>query len=503
MVTPQVLAAERRQREALAIMAPRPALPPTRSSAAGCGRAVGTNVSADRPARGRRDLSPSGDRERTGLGFSRRGSRRRRQQAPPADSEVPANGGDAGTVWSCASADCRAQGSAAESQQPTPSSVLLRRIWDVWEAQQQEDEREAAVSARAVTRLLAEGQHAQRREALEYEHVLLASTTRLHANRSCWRNCRADGACEWCGTNLCCMASSKATGVCRGKGGPRSHKCTEVRNDAPSSSPAAATTTVVRPWSAARRAEAPAHGKQRLPRGRVPAHRPWSSSGSANGQARPSATPRGWWRASGGSAARGRPRAEGAEAAVNARSWQGELLLSFALEEERRLANLLLGLRRRRGALAGGDGAAALYGAFAAPGASRAVSLHGSTPAAPRGRLAWRRRAYTTCSADWHQRGWRDGQQLRVLLVEPDVVVRASPTAAAGGCCARRAPQADSAASPLPSSERRPTCDDADLGAIYVGGADGVYRDALHGCWPTRCIVELHMLRLGQGNCWP
>ena len=504
LVTPQVLAAERRQREALMPLPPPPPPPPRlttdslRAPPPRAAPAVGTNVSARPPcARGDGETClraviasvPVWDFRAEAF------TTPTWQQAPPADSEVPASTWDsAGTVWSCASADCRAQGSAAESQQPTPSSVLLRRIWDVWEAQQQEDEREAAVSARAVTRLLAEGQHAQRREALEYEHVLLASTTRLHANRSCWRNCRADGACEWCGTNLCCMASSKATGVCRGKGGPRSHKCTEVRNDAPSSSPAAATTTVGgAPGQAARRAEALAHRQaEAAEEARASAQAMEQQRQRNRAGAQPSATPReGWWRSVGRLEPHegGDLEAEGElEAAVNARSWQGELLLSFAHEEETAwLANLLLGLRA-----VGVEHWLAVtrlpqhcMALFAAPqrlSCSFTSWQHASC--ASSGRLAWRRQAqlHYVLRLIGTSAGGADGQQLRVLLVEPDVVVRASPyppllaDAALGERRKLILPLRR-----LPSSERRPTCDDADLGAIYVGGARrGGTGDALH-----------------------
>ena len=118
---------------------------------------------------------------------------------PPADTELaaslPAAWDSAGTVWSCASAECEERGAAGpKGEGEVPPSVLLRRIWDAWEKEEDRELRAAAgdagkpceaagngacpagapkgrgepgkgagagASAAAVTRLLAEGQHAQ------------------------------------------------------------------------------------------------------------------------------------------------------------------------------------------------------------------------------------------------------------------------------------------------------------------------------------------------------
>ena len=167
----------------------------------------------------------------------------------------------AGTVWSCAGTECGLRSRTTPAAEETPGSVILRRIWDAWESTESRvqtvapcngrasnasakpelactrrearqapgRDSEAAASRRAVARLLVEGQQAQQREVLELKHRLLDSTTRLHTNRPCWRNCRAEGACEWCGTNLCCKASESDAGVCHGQGGRKAYKCTAVR----------------------------------------------------------------------------------------------------------------------------------------------------------------------------------------------------------------------------------------------------------------------------------
>ena len=177
---------------------------------------------------------------------------------------------NAGTVWSCVGTKCGLRSRTTPAAEETPGSVILRRIWDAWESTESRmqavtqcnrtassasaesagavctrreartgRDSEAAASRRAVARLLAEGQQAQQREALELNHALLASTTRLHTNRPCWRNCRAEGACEWCGTSLCCKASGSDVGVCHGQGGRNTYKCTAVRT-APAYAAAAA-----------------------------------------------------------------------------------------------------------------------------------------------------------------------------------------------------------------------------------------------------------------------
>ena len=180
---------------------------------------------------------------------------------PPADSEAHLLPWDnAGTVWSCVGTECGLRSRTTPDAEETPGSVILRRIWDAWESTESRmqavtqcngtassastesagavctrreartgRDSEAAASRRAVARLLAEGQQAQQREALELNHALLASATRLHTNRPCWRNCRAEGACEWCGTSLCCKASGSDVGVCHGQGGRNTYKCTAVR----------------------------------------------------------------------------------------------------------------------------------------------------------------------------------------------------------------------------------------------------------------------------------
>ena len=513
LVTPEALAAERRQREALMpLPPPLPSrvtidsfrAPLRRASPA----AMRTNVSACVSARPPCTQSDGETCLQAVIASVPVWDFRAEafttpswQQAPPADSEEPEITWDrAGTVWSCASADCRAQGSAIESQQPTPSSVLLRRIWEVWEAQQHEDEREAAVSARAVTRLLAEGQHAQRREALEYEHVLLASTTRLHANRSCWRNCRAEGACEWCGTNLCCMKSPKATGVCHGNGGPRSYKCTEVRDDASGSSTAvSAGTAGGTPGQAARRVEALSRRQaEAAEEARASAQAIEHQRQHSRAGAQPAVTLReGWWR----SAGRLQPyeggdlEAEGElDTAVGARSWQGELILSFAHEEETGwLANLLLGLRA-----VGVEHWLAVtrlpqhcMALFATPQRLSCgfTSWQHASCASP-GRHAWRRQAqlHYVLRLLGDSSGGVGG--LHVLLIEPDVVVRASPypPLLAGAALSERR-KLLLPVHHLPSSGRPPTCDDANLGTMYVGGArwggtgdalQALLADALH-----------------------
>ena len=55
----------------------------------------------------------------------------------------------------------------------------------------------------------------------------------------CIRDSRAEGACEWCGTSLCCKASGSDVGVCHGQGGRNTYKCTAVRT-APAYAAAAA-----------------------------------------------------------------------------------------------------------------------------------------------------------------------------------------------------------------------------------------------------------------------
>ena len=204
---------------------------------------------------------------------------------PPADSEAHLLPWDnAGTVWSCVGTDCGLRSRTTPAAEETPGSVILRRIWDAWESTESRmqavtqcngtasnasaeaaaeactrreartgRDSEAAASRRAVARLLAEGQQAQQREALELDHALLASTTRLHTNRPCWRNCRVEGACDWCGTSLCCKALESDVGVCHGQGGRKAYTCTAVRT-APAYA-AAATVGGNRP-QAERRAEA-------------------------------------------------------------------------------------------------------------------------------------------------------------------------------------------------------------------------------------------------------
>ena len=203
---------------------------------------------------------------------------------PPADSEAHLLPWDnAGTVWSCVGTECGLRSRTTPDAEETPGSVILRRIWDAWESTESRMQaatqcngtasnastkaateactrREArtgrdseAASRRAVARLLAEGQQAQQREALELDHALLAFTTRLHTNRPCWRNCRAEGVCEWCGTSLCCKASESDVGVCHGQGGRKAYTCTAVRT---ASAYAAATTVGGNRPQAERRAEA-------------------------------------------------------------------------------------------------------------------------------------------------------------------------------------------------------------------------------------------------------
>lgn len=177
---------------------------------------------------------------------------------PPADSEAYLSPWDnAGTVWSCVGPKCGPRSRTTPAAEETPGSVILQRIWDAWESTERAApqcngtasnastdsvgavctrreartgrDSEAAASRRAVARLLAEGQQVAQREALEFNHAVLAATTRLHANHPCWRHCRAEGACEWCGTSLCCKASESAVGVCHGQGGRKSYTCTAVR----------------------------------------------------------------------------------------------------------------------------------------------------------------------------------------------------------------------------------------------------------------------------------
>ena len=182
---------------------------------------------------------------------------------PPTDSEAHLLPWDnAGTVWSCVGTKCGLRSRTTPAAEETPGSVILRRIWDAWESTGSRmhlqavtqckgmasnasaesagavctrreartgRDSEATASRRAVARLVAEGQQAQEREALELNHALLASITRLHTNRPCWRNCRAEGACEWCGTSLCCKALELDVGVCHGQGGRKAYTCTAVR----------------------------------------------------------------------------------------------------------------------------------------------------------------------------------------------------------------------------------------------------------------------------------
>ena len=252
LVTPDSLAGERRQREALGSSAP--------SHLSMTGSPQTFERSCSKPDK---EACLRSAVEAVKVWDYQKGAFMLPTQAhmPPTDSEAHLLPWDnAGTVWSCVGTKCGLRSRTTPAAEETPGPVILRRIWDAWESTESRmqavtqcngtassasaesagavctrreartgRDSEAAASRRAVARLLAEGQQAQQREALELNHALLASTTRLHTNRPCWRNCRAEGACEWCGTSLCCKASGSDVGVCHGQGGRNTYKCTAVR----------------------------------------------------------------------------------------------------------------------------------------------------------------------------------------------------------------------------------------------------------------------------------
>jgi len=249
IVTPDSLAGERRQRESLGSSAP-----PQLSMA---GSPQTSERSCSKPDK---EACLRSAVEAVQVWDYQKGAFMLPTQAhmPPADKDAYLSPWDsAGTVWSCVGTKCGLRSRTTPAAEETPGSVILQRIWDAWESTEraatqcngtasnastesvgavstQREARngrdsEAAASRRAVARLLAEGRQVAQREALELNHAVLAATTRSHANRPCWRHCRAEGACEWCGTSLCCKASESAVGVCHGQGGREAYTCTAVR----------------------------------------------------------------------------------------------------------------------------------------------------------------------------------------------------------------------------------------------------------------------------------